>query len=181
MSGGRILGAVLAGGAARRFGSDKAMALLDGRPLIQHVLAALGKQVDTVVVAGRSVAGYEALADRPGPGLGPLAGLCAALHHAARNGFDAVVSVSCDTPLLPDDLVARLAAEAPSQVEGHYLIGCWPAALAGVLDAHLAGTQDRSLRGWGRRVGARAVRFAQEIANVNRPEDLERLRQESAA
>lgn len=180
MTGQRILGAVLAGGEARRFGSDKAMALLHGTPLIQHVLAGLGRQVAAVVVVGRAVDGLPALADRPGRGYGPLGGLCAALHHAAAEGFDAVVSVSCDTPLLPEDLVARLAPVAPSYVAGQYLIGCWPARLAGALDARLAETPDRSLRGWGRHIGARAVKFAQEIANVNSPDDLARL-QENAA
>ena len=50
----RLLGVVLAGGQSRRFGRDKALALLDGRPLIDHALAAL-VGCDALAVAGRAI------------------------------------------------------------------------------------------------------------------------------
>ena len=50
----RIAGLVLAAGAAARFGSNKLLAELDGRPLLQHVLDALAAAgvVEVVVVLG---------------------------------------------------------------------------------------------------------------------------------
>src|SRR5579872_4815856 len=100
----RILGAVLAGGRSSRFGSDKAAALIDGRPMLEWVIDALAPQVDDVIICGRASPGRISVAYRPRPDLGPLGGLNAALHHAAANGFDAVLSVPCDTPRLPADL-----------------------------------------------------------------------------
>ena len=46
------LGAIIAGGKATRFGSDKAAALLNGRPLIEHVADGLREQVDALIVCG---------------------------------------------------------------------------------------------------------------------------------
>lgn len=171
----RILGAVLAGGRSRRFGSDKAEAMLDGMPLIQHAIKTLAPQVDAIAVVGRSIEGFRCLADRPAPDLGPLGGLAAALHHAASQKYDAVVSVACDTPYLPRDLVGRLAVGHPSHVSGNYLTGYWPANLADTIDAYLACTSDLSCRSWARRVGAMEV-ATRPIANVNRPEDLRQLK-----
>lgn len=168
----RLLGAVLAGGQARRFGSDKALALLDGKALIVHAIDRLAVQVERVVICGRAQDDGTGLSDRPVAGLGPLGGLCAALYHGADNGFDAVVSVGCDTPLLPDDMVAQLmAAGAAAYVADLPIIGLWPTALAQRLEAHLAG-DDRSMRGWARAVDARPVALASPIANINRAEDL---------
>jgi molybdopterin-guanine dinucleotide biosynthesis protein A len=48
------LGAIIAGGKATRFGSDKAAALLNGRPLIEHVADGLREQVDALIVCGRA-------------------------------------------------------------------------------------------------------------------------------
>ncbi|SFS12571.1 molybdenum cofactor guanylyltransferase [Sphingomonas jatrophae] len=169
----RILGAVLAGGASRRFGQDKALALLGGRPLIAHALAALDAQVDAMVVCGRDWPGGIGLPDRPGPGLGPLGGLAAALHHAAGHGFDAVVSLPCDVARVPPDLVLRLGEAGAAYVEGQPVVGRWPAALSAVLDAHIARDPRRSLRGWVAVAGARPVTI--ELPNVNTPEDLARL------
>ncbi len=59
----RLLGAVLAGGQSRRFGSDKALALLDGRPLIAHVIAALAAQTEAVIVCGKEWGDW--VPDRP--------------------------------------------------------------------------------------------------------------------
>lgn len=164
-----ILGAILAGGASRRFGSDKALALLDNRPLIDHVAAAVAGQVDALVVCGRTHKGLVALPDRPAPGLGPLGGLGAALAHGRQAGFAAVLSVGCDMPLLPPDLVALLSP-GPGALENQWLVGLWPVTLADRLDAFVTG-KDRSLRGWAVVAGARLV-TGPALPNINTPADL---------
>lgn len=171
----RILGVVLAGGRSSRFGSDKALAELEGRALLDHALDGLRPQCQALAVGGRAWPGVPRIADRPGPGLGPLGGVCGALRYAVDQGFDLVVTVGCDTPRLPADLVAGLAAVAPAIEAESPLIGCWPASLSGQLDAWLAATADRSLRGWAQRVGARAVQASHPIPNINRPGDLDAL------
>ena len=160
---------MLAGGAARRFGSDKALAIYRGRPLIEHVLAALARETDAVVVTGRDWTGGIGIADNPGPGLGPLGGLCAALHHGAALGFDAVLSAGCDLPALPDGLGALLRP-GPAHGAAQPTIGLWPVTLAPVLAAHIdAG--GRSLYGWAEARGARAVDIG-ALPNINTPGDL---------
>ncbi|NML05414.1 molybdenum cofactor guanylyltransferase [Sphingomonas sp. G-3-2-10] len=170
----KLLGAVLAGGESRRFGSDKALALLNGTPLIDHAIAALAAQTDAVIVCGRE--GGDWAPDRPGPGLGPLGGINAAIHQAAARGYDAVLTCGCDVPVLPADLAPRLRAAGPAAfLAGMPVIGLWPAALAGALDAHLNVTTDRSVRCWARLAGAVAVTLDTAPPNVNTPQDLARL------
>lgn len=174
-----ILGAILAGGQARRFGSNKALACWKGEPLIAHVAAALGQQVDALVVCGGNAApvGLPLLPDRPGPGLGPLGGLAAALAHAAEHGFEGVVSAGCDTPVLPDDLVTRLrAAGGTSCLAANPIIGWWPVELAALLDRHITSDPRRSMRGWARAAGADEVATPEALANINTPGDLAALR-----
>lgn len=170
----RLLGAVLAGGQSRRFGSDKALAMLGGKALIEHAIAALSAQTDAVIVCGREWANW--VADRPEPHLGPLGGINAALHYAAERGFDAVLTAPCDAPLLPANLAERLAATGvPAFVEDMPVIGLWPAVLAASLDAHLAQSADRSVRGWARQVGARPHALDKSIPNVNSLADLSHI------
>jgi molybdopterin-guanine dinucleotide biosynthesis protein A len=170
----RILGAVIAGGQSSRFGSDKAFAMLDGRPLIAHVLSSLGAQVDELIVCGRALAGYASLPDYPSAGLGPLGGIAAALRQAASCGFDAVAASACDTPHLPPDLVERLGEQAPAYVASSPVTGFWPTSLWTELERHMATTQDLSIRAWARRVGAAPVDFDTDIPNINTPDDLAR-------
>jgi molybdopterin-guanine dinucleotide biosynthesis protein A len=165
-----VLGAVLAGGASSRFGSDKAMASLHGKPLIEHVIFRLRPQVSDLLVVGRDHPGEVSIPDRPAPGLGPLGGLCAALAHAVAGGYDEVLTSGCDLPELPLDLREALGA-GPAFVVGQPLLALWPVALAGVLDLHLRSSPDRSLRRWVALTGARGVDLG-PIRNVNRPEEL---------
>lgn len=109
-----ITGVILAGGLARRMGGvDKGLQVLAGRPLVAHVIERLAPQVGGLLInANRSHAeygalGYALLADRIPDFAGPLAGLHAALVAAAT---PLVVTVPCDSPYLPRDLVARLHA-----------------------------------------------------------------------
>lgn len=173
--GASILGAILAGGQSRRFGSDKAFASFEGRPLIKHAREAIASYVTEVVVCGRSVPGMRALADRPVPHLGPLGGLNAALHHARDHDFAAVLTIGCDMPILPDD-VARALIEGggPAVVEGQFLLGYWPSELAERLDAHLRNSGDRSMRNWLSLTHPTLV-AAPMLPNINYPEDLARF------
>lgn len=168
----KLLGAVLAGGRSSRFGSDKALAPLGGKPLIAHVVDALRPQVAQLLICGRQWDDHAWVEDRPGPNLGPLGGINAALQYAARHGFDAVLTAPCDVPKLPSDLAARLAP-VPAFVADLPVVGCWPASAAAELDVHIGGT-DRSIRGWARRLDARPVAISPPLINVNHPEELQR-------
>ena len=168
----RWLGVILAGGKSRRFGQDKALALLDGQRLIDRAIAGLRVQVDEVIVAGRTMDSVTCVPDRPAPDLGPLGGLNAGLWHGRNFGFDWVVSAPCDAPFLPPDLVAKLwSAQAPRVAATSAVIGCWPVALAEVLDQHLAACADRSMRLWAATAGAQAIDIG-AMPNINTPTDL---------
>lgn len=173
------LAAILAGGQSRRFGSDKALAVWEGQPLIVHAAAVLARHSDEVIVCGRSHSPLTLthLRDRPAPGLGPLGGLCAALHYAAEAGHDAVLSLGCDMPRLDARLLDRLCRPGP----GRYLveapiIGCWPAALAGPLADYLLEGRDRAVWRWAAQAGMEGIEAGVPLANLNTPADLSALR-----
>ena len=109
-----VTGIVLAGGQGRRMGGvDKGLVTLDGRPMVAHVLERIAPQVAEVLInanqnADRYAAlGYPVVPDAVGGFAGPLAGLHAGMSRAAHT---LVVTVPCDSPFLPPDLVARLYA-----------------------------------------------------------------------
>lgn len=166
-----ILGAILAGGQARRFGSDKARALFEGARLIDRVAAALAAQSMRLVVCGRDEPGFACIPDWPEAGLGPLGGLAAALHHAGQEGFTHVLSAGVDAPDLPHDLAAQLAGAGSAIVASQPVVGLWQVAMAGPLDAFMA-QGGRGLYRFAEAIGARHVELAAPLMNVNRPEDL---------
>jgi len=107
-----VTGIVLAGGQGRRMGGvDKGLQPLRGRPMIGAVLERLAPQVAEILInANQNLEayarfGHRVVPDAIGGFAGPLAGLHAGLA-AARHGL--AVTVPCDSPFLPADLVARL-------------------------------------------------------------------------
>lgn len=106
----QTLGVILAGGASRRFGSDKALAELDGRALIAHVVARAAPQVDALILNAPEDPANTKLPLVPDrlPGEGPLGGLLAGLSWAKAHDFAFVATFSCDTPFFQADIVARL-------------------------------------------------------------------------
>ncbi|WP_157217235.1 molybdenum cofactor guanylyltransferase [Flavisphingomonas formosensis] len=172
-----ILGAIFAGGQARRFGSDKAAVEIDGIAMLDHVAAQLAPQCDALVVVGRQWQGLAAIADQPRHGLGPLGALAGALVHAATEGYDAVLTSGCDLPDLPDDLIQRLSP-ASSVLRGQPLVGLWDVRLRPLLIAHLDQSADRSMQGLIEKAGARRVDPPRALANINTPDDLAAYRRE---
>jgi molybdopterin-guanine dinucleotide biosynthesis protein A len=143
----RILAVILAGGLARRMdGASKPLADLAGSPLIERVVAVARRQNLPIAINLHQITpqaiepfaqlGLPFIADAVPDHAGPLAGVLGALDHAAANGFDAVLSLPCDSPFLPDDLVARLVREArgglacaASGGRVHPVIALWPVGL----------------------------------------------------
>jgi molybdopterin-guanine dinucleotide biosynthesis protein A len=166
-----ILGAVLAGGLSSRFGSDKALAELDGHTLIALAVDALSGWCEHVVVVGRETAPAPTLPDWPRPGMGPLGGLAAALHLAQDEGYEAVLTCGVDAAVLPGDLLALLGA-APACLAAQPVIGLWPASSATALDELLHGEGVHSMYRFAQLIGARRVETDRLIPNINTPADL---------
>ncbi len=188
-----ITGLVLAGGRGQRLGGvDKGLQRWRGVALVDHALARLAPQVREVMIsANRNQADYAAratrvLADDADDYPGPLAGILAGLR-AATTPWLAVVP--CDCPLLPPDLVERLAGGV-GNARGAVVqrdLGAQGLRLEPVcclLPTSLADDLARYLAGGGRKVQAWVARHAAPVpfdraddanafANVNTPADLE--------
>ena len=165
------IGAIIAGGKATRFGGDKAAAMLNGRPLIEHVMEGLRKQVDQLIVVGREWPGLESVSDLPSADLGPLGGLNSALQYAQQNGFDEVVTAGCDVLPVPEFQRERLD-EYAIYVDGHYLFGVWPVELAPILEKYMASQTNLSMRNWIEAIDAHPINCPVAFQNLNTPQDV---------
>ncbi|MDJ0952942.1 MAG: molybdenum cofactor guanylyltransferase [Acidimicrobiia bacterium] len=121
----RAVGVILAGGKATRMGRDKAQVTFAGRPMIDHVSAALRTAGVEVLVVGRHIADHVSIPDLPNIGGGPAAGLLTALRHL---GNRAAFLVAVDQPLLrPETVQAMLELDGDAVVamaEGHPQVTC---------------------------------------------------------
>jgi molybdenum cofactor guanylyltransferase len=114
-----ITGLVLAGGRGTRMGGvDKGLQNFHGMPLALHTLLRLQPQVGALMInANRNLSAYESFGVPVWPDVlpdyaGPLAGFLTGLERCDTGWL---VTVPCDTPLFPIDLVARLARAAGEQ------------------------------------------------------------------
>jgi molybdenum cofactor guanylyltransferase len=169
-----ILGAVLAGGQSSRFGADKALAEFRGRTLLAHAVDTLSGWCEHVIVVGRAEAPAPTLPDWPRPGMGPLAGLAAALHHARDEDYEFVLTCGVDSLALPDDL-PDLLSPAPAFLAAQPVIGLWPASAVQAVEDILHSDGRHSLKRFAEAVGARAVTGVAQPANVNTQADLAAL------
>jgi len=118
-----IIGAIIAGGASRRFGTPKALAEVGGRRVVDRVADALRAALEhddiIAIVNDDDLAQQIGLPHRSDviPGAGALGGVHAALHYARERGADGVLAVACDMPFLsPALLHTILAARAGHDV-----------------------------------------------------------------
>jgi len=159
-----ITGLVLAGGRGTRMdGLDKGLVLLDGKPMVAHVIARLAPQVHSLIInANRNQDSYAAFghpvwADEQPDFAGPLAGLQAGLHRCTS---PYLVTAPCDSPYLPHDLVQHLAqalASADTDLavastsEDHYLT-IQPQPVFMLLKTSLLTDLNDYLQGGGRKI-----------------------------
>lgn len=189
-----LIAAILTGGASRRMGADKAALRIAGRGVLAHLAELLAGRVEDVWIVGRAADD----ADRPRcvrwhldlrPGCGPLGGIATALRIASVEAPRAVLAVACDMPALGGEAVDLLLAgrrpDRPASALRHPATGrveplaavYEPAALAEIERAIEAG--ELSARRLLESVAAHAIdvpaRIADQLANVNTPEELRAL------
>jgi molybdenum cofactor guanylyltransferase len=171
----RALVAVLAGGRGRRMGGAKALAELDGAPLIARPLAAAAAAGLEAVVVAKAHTPLPALAvpvwreaDEP---VHPLLGVVAALERAQRR----VVVVGCDMPFVTPDLLRRLAAGPESAVRAGERLAPLPAAYdpADLPALRAALAREASLTATLAALEPATIDVAErEVASVNTPHEL---------
>jgi len=151
-----LVGVVLCGGRSQRFGSDKALALVDGTTLLERTLGLLGQRCGRLLAATGTSARYAAELARHGgvevvldsaPDLGPLGGLEASLASAGPSATH-LLAVACDLPNLDTDvldaLVERARASGADAVLWrdaggvHPLLACYHTSVLGAVRAALA-------------------------------------------
>ena len=171
-------------------GVDKGLVTLQNQPLIQHVIQYLKPQTDEILInANREILRYQAfgfpvLQDSHADFIGPLAGFYLGLQHAKH---DYVLTVPCDSPLLPLDLAQRLLtylteknadiAVASSDGNAHPVFSLCKKTVASSLKEYLA-LGERRVSAWQKSLAYIEVDFsdnADAFINLNTMEDLARL------
>lgn len=181
---------ILAGGQSRRFGSNKAFASIHGERLIDILIKRIQLQTSgPIAINAAANAGFDGLeqpivTDQLPGGLGPLAGLHAAMQWADQEGYETVVTTPVDTPLLPENYIEQLVmAGAPSIAtfsdQLHPAHGAWPTRLSDKL-AHALANGLRAARDWADECQASACEFHDHSGldpffNINTPDDLRAL------
>ncbi len=198
------LGLVLDGGRARRMGGiDKGLMALAGRPMIAHAIERLRPQVARLAISANgdpsrfAPFGLPVVTDDPPEFSGPLAGVLAGLEFCAHSGVRLmhVATLPADTPLAPEDFVARLHAArraanaeivvAVSHGTIHHVAALWPAAIAEDLRRAIVEEGVRKVETFAARYAVTTVEWPVEpldpFSNVNTPEDLARAEAAHAA
>ncbi len=183
---------ILAGGLSRRMGGGhKFLKLLDGKPLLDHVIDAIKPQVSDILINSNSEIEsviYPIRADVVSGNLGPLSGILTGLQYFQDVGTPAthMLCVPSDAPFVPADLVKRLSealsgniysiAMAYSDHRIHPVVSLWPFSLLEDLRNALVTEDLRKILVFAERYSLRSVEWPVEgrdpFFNINRPEDL---------
>ena len=194
-----MTGLILAGGRAQRMGGiDKGLIPFLGKPLIASAINRLQAQVSGILInANRSIIqystyGYPVIEDETPDFSGPLAGFSAGLK-ACKTPY--LLTAPCDSPLLPINLGAQLAAEMErgdfqlvyaSSKESDGKVWAQPVFClmrADLIDSLklFLGSGNLKIDRWFKELNSSTVIFenANAFANINTPEELKALEEVS--
>ncbi|MGV0848778.1 molybdenum cofactor guanylyltransferase [Mycolicibacterium phlei] len=186
---------ILAGGASRRMGRDKATLQFDGTTLVERTVNTLKARcapVFVIAAPGQALPPLDAEVLRDEiRGVGPLLATGRGLRAAAEAGRELAFVAAVDMPLLTaeviDELVGpavRLGADVVLPWDGrdHYLAGIYRTALADTVDELIA-AGERSMRALIDRVDTHRIVMPEQpaLTNVNTAADLAALRRPQVA
>lgn len=128
-----IAGVVLAGGQSKRFGSNKALALWQGRRLIDHAVTTLSNYFSECIITTNNTSLFSDMRDGRlikdiVPNRGPLGGIVTAFHHTTKNHL---FVLACDTiidcSVMKALIKQRRTTATIASIDGkpHYLCGIY--------------------------------------------------------
>lgn len=187
----QITGIIIAGGLGKRMGSaNKGLQLLYGKPMLVHILNCIEPQVGSVMInVNHNIDAYAvfqkpSIQDSFPDYMGPLAGIHAGLMHCKT---EYLLSVPCDTPYLPNDLVAQLSlimnqdnvdmaiacTNENAQIKTHPIICLMKTSVRPHLEKFLQ-QGGKKVQAWQAELNAKQVVFSDENAfrNINHAEEL---------
>ncbi len=181
-----VTGLVLAGGRGSRMGGvDKGLQTYNGTPLALHALLRLQMQEGqhlcaTMINANRNLAAYEAFgvpvwADSLDGYAGPLAGFLTGLEHCDT---PFLLTVPCDSPLFPLDLLQRLMDELQAEDADIAMASApeadgalHPQPVFCLLKTSLVESLVRFTQSGGRKIDAWTAQHRTVLVPFNRPDD----------
>lgn len=186
---------ILAGGASRRMGRDKATVAYEGTTLVEHMVGILKSRcapVFVVAAPGQALPELDAEVLRDEVrGVGPLLATGRGLRAAAEAGRELAFVSAVDMPLLTVDVIDQLVGPAmalgadvvlPWDGRDHYLAGIYRTSLADRVDA-LVAAGDRSMRALVDTVDTQRIVMPRQraLTNVNTAADLAAVRPQQIA
>ena len=193
-----ILGTVLAGGKAQRFGDDKSQVKLGGKLLIDYILSEIKDEFKEILVVSNSQINFEKsekilLIEDFKKGLGPLGGVLSAMKWVKDNNKDYkwISTFPTDTPFFKRSILQKFLQNIKfeesklffikSNNTRHNIFGLWSIDLMEKLEEDLE-RGERKVEIWANSIGVKVINmeFINEdpFFNINTKEDFEKAKEE---
>ena len=192
-----ILGAVLAGGKSRRFGSDKSSVKLGDKSLIEHTISKIENNFKEILIITNNeniifnnnnvflindiIKGY----------LGPLVGVLTAMDWVKKNkkNYNWIATFPCDTPFFDQSVIETIIKYPQKSTKKlfflksgnkrHNIFGLWSMELKDILLKDINNGY-RKVEEWANKVGSEIIEINSKndnnFLNINTKEDLEKAK-----
>jgi len=189
----KILGVVLAGGKAQRFGEDKTQVKLDGKILINYILSEIIDQFNEILIVTNKEINFIksnkiSTTEDFEEGLGPLGGILTAMKWIKDNRKDYkwISTFPSDTPFFTKnelkifyeniDIKKNKLFFMKNENTRHNIFGLWSIELADQLELDLQ-KGERKVENWADSIGVKVINIQNKkkdpFFNINTKEDLE--------
>ena len=189
----KILGVVLAGGKAQRFGEDKTQVKLDGKILINYILSEIIDQFNEILIVTNKEINFIksnkiSTTEDFEKGLGPLGGILTAMKWIKDNKKDYkwISTFPSDTPFFTKnelkifydniDIKKNKLFFMKNENTRHNIFGLWSIELADQLELDLQ-KGERKVEVWADSIGVKMINIQNKkkdpFFNINTKEDLE--------
>ena len=186
-------GMILCAGTSKRFGSDKMLANLAGKPLLAHTIDRVKLQIGALAINADerakhaySIFGLPLYFDQFS-GQGPLSGILTAMDWAIELGYKRVYTIAGDIPFIPNDWARKLAAVDENKIavplssgKTQQICALWPCRLRDNLFELLTQEGPRNVNAFIKAQPHEYVEFTNDcntFFNVNTIDDLHHAEQ----
>ena len=192
-----ILATILAGGKSIRFGSDKSIAKLGEKTLLEHTILKIRKKYSEILIISNNKflqvdeEKINVVEDCIPGQLGPLVGVLTAMQWVEKNKkkYDWIATFPCDTPFFDDEIFENLEEKSNSKSselfffkcneKRHNIFGLWSMKLKNILE-HDIKQNHRKVEDWANKIGLETIEIDKKkndsFLNINTKEDFEKAK-----